>query len=341
MPRIVGIVGWLLAVGAAAGTGLLYVELDSAKVELAISREATDIVSAENVQLKRDNEELKRQVEQVQRKSASLGDNSGRTDDGPAGMDTASLLGSFMKNMAPGDSDAAVPDLSSSPLLSKMMESNPEMADMMGAGMKLMQSDAGKEFMSSMMGSFTRRQYQGLLDELALTPEKEREVLAILNSQHEDMMEAGMGMFTGDFDPQQMQDMAEQAEVDVRTQLAEVLTPGQLMEYDAYQADEQARAVSMMSDSYAMQLRTFGVSDDARSYAAEVIAAETMVEPEPGTDPMGEQTAGFERALATLETELSPEDYEGVQQFVQQQQRFTTMFSEGENSFADLFPVAE
>ena len=153
MPRIVGIVGWLLAVGAAAGAGLLYVELESARTELAISREATDIVAVENRQLTRDNEDLKQQIAMVRQKNATLRNDSDTEAPDATGIDTASLIGSLMQNMGAGKSEedaaATAPDLSSNPFLSKMMESSPEMADIMGAGMKLMQSEAGKEFMSS------------------------------------------------------------------------------------------------------------------------------------------------------------------------------------------------
>jgi len=351
MPRIVGLVGWLLAAGAAAGAGLLYVELEAAKTELQISREATDIVKVENTQLKSDNEELKQQVAMVWEKNRSLR-NEGNVASADEALDAAALLDELMQGNADesGQSREAegVPVESHSGPANPFFAGMPDGRDMMSAMGELMSSEGGKRFMERMGTSGIESTYGEFLDSLALTDEKRAEIADIFVRQQMSVGERMMGAFTGDdAGPGDVMLDVEQAQADLEAELSQALTPGQMQQYREY---EQYLPFITTRRSYEMQLRRTGMSPESQRAAATVMAEEVLAQREaPGYEALSgpeRRIQGMDNALARLSGTLSAEEYAEVEAVVERQTQlyesmrmFTPPADEGESMPASAVPV--
>ncbi|MBI1319046.1 MAG: hypothetical protein GC168_08865 [Candidatus Hydrogenedens sp.] len=347
MQRIALLAGWLFAVGAAAGVAILYMERDSLETELTIAREAVETVSREAAALKRQNNALERRIETLESAPQATADDDTEAA-APAsgeGLNAASLFGALMNNF-----DAGTPGEPGSPDAKFRYEPGQSPEDFMESAMKLMQSEAGKEFMGSMMGTVFESQYKDLFDELGLTDEQRRRFIEVHLEQQAKSMESAMGMFSGDFDFEAMQKDQATAEENIRTELAKFLSPSQLERKQAYEAELPIR---MMSNMYRGSLRGYDLSPESRALIAGVVAEEEHAEGPDRFLSEEERPEGpdaYDRALERLAGSLSAEEYAEAERFIEQQRgQFAfgagsfTFASEGEsaNPFGALFGAGE
>jgi Spy/CpxP family protein refolding chaperone len=329
--RIIGIAGWLLALGAAAGAGILYMERQSLDAELVTAREAIDTVSAEAAALKRQTEELEARLAALE---------TAPKDE----LNPASLFGAMFNNLAGG-----APSAPGTIGPGGAAGNDPAAAIMAQMG-KIFESEATQGFMGSIMEAAIEDQYSDLFDELGLNDEQRAQMMDIYARQSQQAIGPMMSMFTGgEFDAEALGKNAENMQEATRAELAAILTPEQLAQVDAYEAELPFHSTRRM---YEQQLYTSSLSPESRARTAEIIAEETVdAEPDYSIGMAGimqQQSEGFDRALARLAEELSEEEYTEAERFIERQRRMTdmsnsmfeSMLGEG-NPFSALFGGGE
>lgn len=341
MNRLAGIVGCLLAVAACVGAGILYWELQSAQTELRLSREATESLRLELRDFAARNETLTQQ----------LAERPAETEAAPtAGLDVASMLKQMMAG-GEGDGDGSMTP-PENPFLKGFSQifgeaegedaQDPTRAMLSGMA-ELMASEAGQNFMGSIIDVQMDAQYRDLYERLKLSPEKEAKMRAIYRKHTESAIQSGMSLFSGDGNLDELAASQKDSEAALKAELAEVLDARQLAEVEAYETELPVRAMRTMYEQQ-MGFMAPGLDAASRELAATVIAEESAPA-DPNAPPdfanlAEEQRAAFDRALARLEPQLDAEQHAAVARFLEQQAdasemslgMFGSMFGQGEEA---------
>lgn len=341
--RLFAITGWLVALAATAGAGLLWWELQSTKSSLVTAEEATAIVQEEARRLKQLSNELQAKLDIPRPVDAEM-----RADTSPSAATLLQgLLGGLKRdgeekpNANPfaalmakaGEGESGGGENPFAKQFAAMFgetegedgQQNP-MGGIMKSMGKLMASQAGQEFMDEIVQSQVLNQYDDLFKQLHLSPEKEQQVKDIILENARGGVAEAMQMFGGDegFDFDAMRERQHASESSLRENLAKVLNPAQMAQVDAY--NEQL-PVKTMSDAYEMDLRMSvpSLSPELLDSAATTIAEETFSATRDAAldEQAGLQQAAMERALARLEPQLDDEQYQQVQRWMEDQARMS------------------
>lgn len=191
----------------------------------------------------------------------------------------------------------------------------------------LFNSQEGRRMADFSARTAINMQYRDLFQQLALPPETEAQVKELLQQFASDAINAGLKALSGNADAEGMQQANLERETQLRNNLAQLLTPEELAQYDAYQ---EALPEKMLEQSYETMLRMYGtgLSEESIQMVKQVLVEETLhLKPDPDIPPADamqtyavQQEEAFARALERLAPDLSEEEYAAVEDFIEQQQ---------------------
>jgi hypothetical protein len=207
--------------------------------------------------------------------------------------------------------------------------------NLMGAAMKMFEGEQGDAMIRAATGMQIGVMYGDFLDQYGLTPEKRAQVEEILRAHMAEQMRVGMGAMAGaSGDPasqaQAMQEATSALDQSLRDQLAQILSPRELNDWDQYEATREER---MIAKSLEMQLNmpAGSMSSEGRDLARDVLAEETFAAIQrtqgantPAVDPTTAMTQGFAAqseavriARERLTNALSPGDMQAFDRFAE------------------------
>ena len=211
-----------------------------------------------------------------------------------AGTGMTGLMGSLFKNILSGGT--ALPG--AQPEGTSAAGGN----SFLSAALKMAKDPSFKGMMEAEAEMMVPMMYGGLLKDLQLSPEQDREVRQILAREQKETMTAGLDMFDEDGSMDQffkdgfkltpeMEKKAmevgskmEAREAETRQDLAEILTPEQLALYDDYQ---EHRGERMQQEHYETELSTMApaLTEENRARAVQVIMEEGQTKPAANWSP--------------------------------------------------------
>lgn len=220
----------------------------------------------------------------------------------PEGFDPSKLLESMLgKDAAP---DAA------GGMLARMFEGP--------------QGEAMAENAASMM---LNMQYNDLFAGWSLPRDAEEQVRAIFKRYMKEQVQRGMRFLKEKPERAVVKADMEALDAQMREELAQILTPEQMAEFEAYEEGIPAR---MLEQSYDMQLRMFGagLTEENREFVKQVLVDEMLAyQPDPRDMPDPEQMREFlahqdevyNHVLEQVSAQMDEEQVHIVERFIEQQ----------------------
>lgn len=186
------------------------------------------------------------------------------------------------------------------------------------------QGEAMAESAASMM---LNMQFNDLFAGWNLPREAEEQVRDIFKRYMKEQVQRGMRFLKEKPERAVVKADMDALDAQMREELAQVLTPEQMAEFEAYEEGIPAR---MLEQSYDMQLRMFGagLTDENREFVKQVLVEEMLAyQPDPRDVPDPEQMREFfthqdevyDRVLEQVSAQLDEEQFHIVERFIEQQ----------------------
>ncbi len=281
--------------------------------------------ASQRAELVSENETLKAQVEDVRAQRDQL-----------AALEAkAEALAAQVTPAAPADAEPApTPAPVAEPVAEPTETAEPagkSPKNPMNEMMKMFKGDEGKKMREASARASIEMQYGALLKDLNLPADVDAQVRDMLTAHMSAEMERSMSAMEGGKMPSgtDTRSAADAARVELRNQVAQVLTTEELAQWDAYQEDLPRH---MMEQSLDMQLNMFtsSMDDDTRQVIRDTLVEEMLASQEELQatetpleidDQFERQSVAYANAREILANTLTEEQYQQADRFLTQQEQ--------------------
>lgn len=320
MQKVIGILGWALAFAFGAAAIFLVVMLLDSNQKLDTQRAKKEHLMAQVETLTGQVASLEVDLETAKAEAEA---------NSPAGGMTSAL--EALQGMAGGGDGQAIPEEMFQAWAEGMegmqADGGDEPGNFMEAAAQMFKGEQGKELAKMSAGMQVDMMYGDFIRALELTPEQADQVRDIFRDNLAEQMIAGLELMEGDFDPEQMKNLTNGLETQLKEQLSEVLSPDQVAYFDTYKEEMPAR---MLDKQYEQQMVIFApdLTEENRKVVREVLVEEMMLQ---GYDldameDLGNfgsvadmQRGAFDRTRERVAEFLGPEQLAEYDKFTKQQ----------------------
>jgi hypothetical protein len=313
MDNLIKVGGWLLAVCAAFAASILFTRYTQTSERLVAVESLAKGYQKGMKDARDERAELAKKLTELNGLEQQLAD---------ANAMIATLKGELSANNGATSAEASTDAVAASD------PNAPEQPNMAKNIMKMFQGEKGKEMAVMSARMAFEVQYAEFLKQLALDPEKDKQVREILAKSTEDQITAAFDiMKDGKIDPAKKKELEGAFIESTKEALTEVLTPEQLAAWEQYELEKPRHT---LEQSFTMQMRALApsIDDETRTVIVQTFADEMLQTGQdftsgtPPSDPaaaLDTQMAAFERARESLSTQLNEEQLRQLDGFIQQQ----------------------
>ncbi|MBX3176114.1 MAG: hypothetical protein KF886_02015 [Candidatus Hydrogenedentes bacterium] len=291
--------GWVLAIVLGGALFMQVLANRDLTGQIAAAEANRNALEARLANLEHEHAELRRNLSATGEAAPAHMGAATESVEVPKGFDPAALL----KNMLGGDKTETSKPKGEKP-------ENPFAA--------MFEGEQGEAMIESMLPMQVDMQYSALFQDLNLPAERRAALRDALLEHARAGMAAGMSMMRGEGMPD---GSAMPSEESLRAAIAEVLTPEELAQFDAYQEELPER---MLRQQFDMQMNMFAgdLPEDIRATAVDIMVENLLEAGQTGMDmnpDFSAMRAAFDNTLADLGQVLSPEDFARVRPIIDQQ----------------------
>jgi len=190
-------------------------------------------------------------------------------------------------------------------------------------------SKAMGEMVKTMAEQQIESKLSGLKAKLNLSPEQEQAIREIMTRQTKLGTDIAQKVLSGEMSQEELAKMAKDRP-NQETQIKDVLTPEQLVAYDEFQKEEQARMARLAANSELMQMQSqLQLTEEQQDKVFAVLADQALTQYGGGeSDPAATLNfrGQFDRRAEALKDVLTPEQFERYQKFQDQQLKLIESF---------------
>jgi hypothetical protein len=311
------VLGWILAVAATGAASYLYLDMQALRAEIAAAGPASP--TPEPLATPDDLTKLQETVAMLEAKLARYEEQA----DAPEEV-----------------AEAAAPQIDPAALLQGMLaqtgdEAKPEAKGMLGAVSKMFEGERGERMLASVAKSQVGMMYGDFIEGLGLDDAGKQAVRDIITDHIASAASMGLKA-ASENDFEALASQKEAADNALRDELAQVLSPTELAQFDTYQETLGPR---MMAQGIEMQMQYMApeVTAENRELLASMAYEAALASPAmaPGnpaaTNPaeaMQEQAAIYDRMLQQAAEVMEPAQYAAAETFLRQQQEMMESIAE-------------